>query len=201
MPLEIAQAIQDARLDDLRVKLATALPAASRQLPFTLEIGSGHGHFLTGYAEANRDKFCLGIDIIQDRLDRSERKSRRAGLTNIAWLRAEASLFLSALAGSPDLPPLNEIFLLFSDPWPKRRHWKNRVLQPEFLTTLAARAGKGARFFFRTDHAPYFSQAHDFIVQHPDWVLCTEEPWPFELVTVFQQRAEAGYQSLIARRA
>lgn len=193
MPLEIAQALTASRLVDLRARLA---PLFETTRPVTLEIGSGHGHFLTAYAQAHPERFCIGIDLIGDRLTRSARKSDRARLTNIAWLHADVRLFLEAL---PAGTRLAEVFLLFSDPWPKRRHWKNRVLQPEFLTALAARAGEGARLCFRTDHAPYFSQARDFIGEHIDWNLAPEEPWPFELATVFQQRA-AAHQSFIARR-
>jgi tRNA (guanine-N7-)-methyltransferase len=194
MPLELAQALTASRLADLRAQLAPLLQTA---LPVTLEIGSGHGHFLTAYAQAHPERFCIGIDLIGDRLDRSRRKSDRAGLKNIAWLHADVRLFLEAL---PAETRLAETFLLFSDPWPKRRHWKNRVLQPEFLTALAARSGEGARLCFRTDHAPYFEQAADFVREHADWRLAPEEPWPFELATVFQLRAEAGHQSFIARR-
>lgn len=193
MPLELAQAIAQRRLAELRERLG---PLLQTKLPLTLEVGCGHGHYLTGYAQSHPDKFCIGIDLLPDRLARAERKSNRAGLQNIAWLQADVNLFLEAL---PPKPVLSEMFILFSDPWPKRRHWKNRVLQPEFLTALAERAGKGARLCFRTDHAPYFTQAQGFASEHPDWTLAPEEPWPFELATVFQQRAEA-HQSFIARR-
>jgi tRNA (guanine-N7-)-methyltransferase len=193
MPLEIVQAITESRLADIRARVA---PLLETKLPLTLEVGSGHGHFLTAYAQAHPERFCIGIDLLPDRLARSARKSERAALTNIAWLRADVRLFLEAL---PAETRLDEIFILFSDPWPKRRHWKNRVLQPDFLTQLAARAGEGARLHFRTDHAPYFSQAREFIEAHSDWALSPDAQWPFELVTVFQQRA-AAHESLIARR-
>lgn len=193
MPLEIAQAITATRLTELRTQLA---PLLQTQLPLTLEIGSGHGHYLTAYAEAHPQKFCIGIDLIGDRLERSERKSTRASLTNIAWLHAEVTLFLEAL---PADARLAEIFLLFSDPWPKRRHWKNRVFQAEFLTLLASRSAAGARLCFRTDHGEYFDYAQKIAANHADWSLA-EEPWPFELATVFQQRAENGHQSFIVRR-
>jgi tRNA (guanine-N7-)-methyltransferase len=193
MPLEIAQAITDNRLTTLRALLA---PLLQTRLPLTLEIGSGHGHYLTAYAEAHPQKFCIGIDLIGDRLERSARKSTRAALTNIAWLHAEVTLFLKAL---PADTRLAEIFLLFSDPWPKRRHWKNRVFQPEFLTLLASRSATGARLCFRTDHTDYFDYAQRIAAAHTDWNVA-EEPWPFELSTVFQERAENGHQSFIARR-
>lgn len=193
MPLELAQAITESRLAELRERLA---PLFKTPLPVTLEVGSGHGHFLTAYAQAHPDKFCIGIDLLPDRLARSERKSNRAGLANIAWLRADVNLFIEAL---PADTRLAEIFILFSDPWPKRRHWKNRVLQAEFLTKLAARAGEQARVCFRTDHAPYFGHAIETFNAHADWQIDPMAPWPFELATVFQQRS-VGYQSLVAIR-
>ena len=194
MPLEIAQAITANRLTELRALLA---PLLQTQLPLTLEIGSGHGHYLTAYAEAHPQKLCIGIDIIGDRLERSARKSARAALTNIAWVHAEVTLFLEAL---PAETRLAEIFLLFSDPWPKRRHWKNRVFQPEFLTLLASRSAAGARLCFRTDHEEYFDYAQKIAVAHAEWSVA-EEVWPFELSSVFQERAENGHQSFIARRS
>lgn len=193
MPREIAQALHASRLADLRARLASLLPAAK---PVTLEIGSGHGHFLTGYAAAHPERLCLGIDIIGDRLDRAARKSGRARLANIHWLHAEARLFLEAF---PSGSLIDETFLLFSDPWPKRRHWKNRVLQPAFLGELAARTRPGGRLYFRTDHADYFAQGLDFARTHSGWEVDASAAWPFELPTVFQQRAES-HQSFIARR-
>jgi tRNA (guanine-N7-)-methyltransferase len=195
MPLEQAQAIHQSRLGALRPRLETLFQTP---LPVTLEIGSGHGHYLTAYAQAHPDRFCIGIDLLPERLARSTRKSERAGLPNIAWLHAEASLFLEAL---PTQATLNEVFILFSDPWPKRRHWKNRVIQTEFLSALAAKCAPNARLCFRTDHVDYFTYAREIAAAHPDWTLRGEgeDPWPFELATVFQKRA-AGHQSFIARR-
>ena len=194
MPLELAQSLASSRLAEIRTQLAPLLPTTR---PITLEIGSGHGHYLTAYGAAHPERLCIGIDLIGDRLERSARKSNRAKLTNVAWMHADARLFVEAL---PADTALAEIFVLFSDPWPKRRHWKNRVIQPEFLSLLASRAGEGARLYFRTDHAHYFDQVIALINEHPRWNLDANEPWPFELPTVFQQRAES-HQSLVAKRA
>ncbi len=163
---------------------------------FTLEIGSGHGHFLNAYARAAEDRFCLGIDIVLDRLDRSERKRARAALSNVAFLRAEASEFLVAL---PEDFSIQEAFILFPDPWPKRRHHKNRLMRPEFLHALAERCVPGAPLYFRTDHSEYFSAAQEVLSAHPRWRPAPTMKWPFELETVFQARATA-FHSLIATR-
>lgn len=194
MPLDQAQALHQSRLDELRPRLEATLAGRTR---VTLEIGCGHGHFLTAYAEAHPEEFCLGVDLLGDRLARAARKSKRVGLENVGWFQAEAELFLTALPSEVRLD--GNIFVLFPDPWPKRRHWKHRIMREGFLTALAGRAGQGAHLCFRTDYGPYFAAALQTVEAHPAWRLASETPWPFEQPTVFQSRA-ATYQSLIALR-
>lgn len=160
----------------------------------TLEVGCGHGHFLTAYAKAHPNELCVGIDIIMDRLERADRKKNRAAADNLVFVRAEAWEFLEAL---PAGVTFQKYFILFPDPWPKRRHQKNRILQEAFLTELAKRSGVGALLHFRTDYAPYFTDARLAVQEHPLWHLSDHLLWPFEQETVFQSRADS-HQSLIA---
>jgi tRNA (guanine-N7-)-methyltransferase len=185
---------RDTRLADLKTFLAETLPGKP---PLTLEIGCGHGHYLTGYATAHPEAFCIGIDLLNDRILRAGRKRDRARLTNLIFLQAEAREFLDAL---PPDATLADVLILFPDPWPKRRHHKNRILQPDFLAALANKCAPSARLCFRTDYAPYHTHAHRAVAAHSDWKHDPSAVWPFELETVFQSRADA-YQSLIARRA
>jgi tRNA (guanine-N7-)-methyltransferase len=180
------------RRRELKEQVELILPADSR---FTWELGSGHGHFLTAYAAAHPAKLCVGVDMELDRIDRALRKSERAGLRNLHFVRAEARLFLQTL---PAGVRMDEVFILFPDPWPKLRHHKHRIVQPEFLSALATHAADGCALFFRTDFLSYFEHTRATIERHPDWTL-VEEPWPFEFTTVFQARA-AKHHSLVARR-
>lgn len=174
---------------------AALLPLVAGHRRITLEIGCGHGHFLEAYAAAHPDRFCLGVDLMSDRVRRGTRKKDRARLGNLAFLHASADDLLAVL---PDSVRLESIFVLFPDPWPKRRHWKNRLVQPEFLESLASRSLPGAPLHFRTDYAPYFEEARSVIESHPRWNLAPDvKAWPFEFTTVFQSRAPS-YQSLIA---
>ena len=177
----------------LRAELATLLPPSQA---LVWEIGSGHGHFLVQYAQAFPAKYCVGVDIIRDRLNRSGKKRDRAGLTNCHLLQAEAREFIEAL---PAGVTLREIWALFPDPWPKKRHHKNRILQADFLEALAGRAGQGTPLYFRTDHTGYFSAVAALIPELKTWRLDPAASWPLEKETVFQARAPA-YQSLVAIR-
>ena len=195
MPIEEAVAITQSRRAALRPQVEACLAGRPR---VTLEIGCGHGHYLTAYAAAHPEEPCVAIDIIEDRLERAARKSERAGVNNITWLRASAEDLLAVWPAEVKLGP--RIFILFPDPWPKRRHWKNRLIQAPFLEELAERTEPGAELCFRTDHAPYFLWARDVLSEHPRWKIDPAAPWPMEVETVFQARAPA-YQSLMARRA
>jgi tRNA (guanine-N7-)-methyltransferase len=199
------------RLAALRETLATLLRDRPR---ITLEIGCGHGHFLTACAAAQsvslsafhrlsastqppHRPFCVGIDLIGERIARARRKAARAGLEpHLAFLQAEAGEFLASL---PSPVAFADIFILFPDPWPKRRHHKNRLIQPEILTALATRSGTDTRLCFRTDYAPYFEDACETLTAHADWEIDPSLSWPFEQETVFQNRAKM-YQSFVARR-
>lgn len=177
----------------LRTQLAELLPAGQT---LVWEIGSGHGHFLVEYARAFPAKYCVGVDIIRDRLNRSGKKRDRAGLANCHFVQAEAREFLEAL---PTGVTLAEIWVLFPDPWPKKRHHKNRILQAEFLEALAARAGEGTRLYFRTDHAEYFSAVAALLPGLKTWQPDPSASWLLEPATVFQARAPA-FESLVAVR-
>ena len=179
----------------------TALRAACDSLladapAFVWEVGCGNGHFLAAYAAAHPDSLCVGIDRNPDRVGRAARKGERAGLENLHFLTADSADFLAAL---PERAVLSAIYLLFPDPWPKRRHRANRVLEPGFLSEAARRAGRGARLYFRTDDEPYFAEALGTVSRHPDWRPVVDSPWPFEAPTLFQLRAER-FLSLTAER-
>jgi tRNA (guanine-N7-)-methyltransferase len=181
------------RKADLRAALE---PILEGNADFIWEIGCGHGHFLTAYALAHQEACCIGIDIASERIARALRKRDRAKLTHLHFLQAEATLFLEAL---PATARFSTLFIIFPDPWPKLRHHKHRILQPEFLTAAAAHATPGCQLCFRTDHLPYFQSALGVTRSHPAWRIA-EEPWPFEQETVFQSRA-ASFHSFIARRS
>lgn len=176
----------------LRQALAGLLPPDGR---FIWELGCGHGHFLTAYAQAHSNSTCIGIDLMSDRIARATRKRDRARLPHLSFLQAEGRLFLECL---PTHARFTTLFILFPDPWPKLRHHKHRILQADFLSAAARHTAPDSQLCFRTDYAPYFTAAQRAIADHPDWHLADGE-WPFEYATVFQTRAPA-FQSLIARR-
>ena len=73
------------RRESLRAEVARLLPP---QAHFVWEIGCGHGHFLTAYAQTHPEEYCLGIDINLERIRRATKKRNRAGLGHLHFVRA-----------------------------------------------------------------------------------------------------------------
>ena len=169
-------------------------PIFSASKEIVCEFGSGHGHFLVAYAQANPLAVCVGVDIDSNRVERANRKQVRANASLLYFLQADAGLFLEML---PAGVSFSRVFILFPDPWPKKRHHKNRLIQSAFLDEVRRHSNESSRIYFRTDHTPYFEQAHGVFGHHASWQI-VDEPWPFEYETVFQSRA-ASFHSLVAR--
>jgi len=123
--------------------------------PLEVELGSGDGTFIAQYAQRRPDRNFLGVERLLGRLRKLDRKGLRAGLANLRLVRIEASYLLEYL-----LPPesVHALHVYFPDPWPKRKHRKNRLVNARF-TELAARAlTPGSAVYLRTDDQDYLAQ-------------------------------------------
>jgi len=149
--------------------------------PLVLDLGCGNGVFLAGLAALRPEWNVWGIEKKGYRVRQAR---RRAGdLANARVWQGEA---MELLAGFPERS-ISRVYLLFSDPWPKRRHAVRRLVQPGLASLLAARMEPGGRFFFASDSAAYADWAED-VFRGDGWrVRPWELPagWP---TTEFEQR-------------
>jgi tRNA (guanine-N7-)-methyltransferase len=185
------------RVDARRAALADAtriLPVEAG--PCTFEIGCGHGHFLVDYAETCPERNFVGIDLIGRRLARARAKAEKRSLRNVFFLKAEAMEFLEL---APAQLNFNQVFTIFPDPWPKKRHHRRRLIQSDFLTRLAERAIPGTRLYFRTDFTAYLDWAEEAIAEHTCWALVRDAQWPFESETYFE-KILGCHRSFVAER-
>jgi tRNA (guanine-N7-)-methyltransferase len=125
------------------------------QQPFIVELGSGDGSFLANYAKKHPEHNFLGVERLLGRLRKIDRKGGRAGLTNLRLLRLEASYVLGYLLPAGSVAALH---IYFPDPWPKRKHRKNRLINEEFVVTAARVLQAAGTVYLRTDDADYFEQ-------------------------------------------
>jgi tRNA (guanine-N7-)-methyltransferase len=158
-----------------RLDLAAMFPAAQ---PLEVELGAGDGSFLVQWAQAHPERNFLGVERLLGRLRKIDRKGRRAGLTNLRALRLEAAYTLEYLL---PLHAVDALHVYFPDPWPKKRHHKNRLINPRFPVLAARVLAPGGTVFLRTDDADYFAQMREVFGVATDF---TEIETPAELAAV-----------------
>lgn len=128
--------------------------------PVALDLGAGDGGFAAAYAALRPDLNILAVERLLGRVRKIAKKAQRRELANLRVLRLETAYVVERLC-----PPgsVDEMHLLFADPWPKRRHWERRMFQAPFLE-IAARALKpGGKFRFVTDHPGYAEHALEVV--------------------------------------
>ena len=175
----------------MRDRLAEAFPG---QDGITLEIGCGHGRWLASFAEVHPERRCVGIDLISRRIRFGEDKHSKRALCNVLFLKAECTEFIGARAPQWQL---DDCFVLFPDPWPKKRHHKKRMVQDAFLSQLRQVMKPSGRFYFRTDQTDYFAWTEEKVEKHPDWSLAVDAQWPHAHSSYFQDILP-DFQSLLA---
>lgn len=149
----------------------------------TLEIGCGHGHYLTAYATQHPETTCLGLDLVSKRIRKANLKKEKRNLSNLSFLKAEVREFLEAW---PENLRAERIFILYPDPWPKKRHIKNRILQPGLLDSLCRIGMPGTHLHFRTDDPANYEWGRSVVDAHPRWKIRPDLEWPFENPSFFQ---------------
>ncbi len=143
-----------------------------------VELGSGDGSFLAEYAALNPGRGFLGVERLLGRLRKLERKAQRRALSNLRVLRLEAGYVLHWKLAPGRVSALH---VYFPDPWPKRRHWKRRLVNEVFVEEAARILRPGGRVFLRTDNEPYFEQMRDVFGRSAQFV---EVDFPTDLAAV-----------------
>lgn len=126
-----------------------------RHAPRTLEIGFGNGASLAQMAHAAPEQDFLGIEVHRPGVGHLLLEIEQRALTNVRVICADAvEILRDHLAAAS----LDRVLLFFPDPWPKKRHHKRRILQPEFVALIRARLKPGGRFHMATDWQEYAGQ-------------------------------------------
>lgn len=132
--------------------------------PWEVELGFGKGRYLLARAEADPGRRFLGVEMVSKYERMMVRRARRRGLGNIVSLRGEALYLLSTV-----IPPAfaEAVHVYHPDPWPKARHHKRRLFDPETLDLVLGLLAPGGRFFFATDFLDYGEVVREILAGHP----------------------------------
>ena len=152
-------------IEDVQAKGWEELFAPDLQPPLrmVLEIGFGRGEFLQALAEAAPDVSHVGVEISWKRVLKLARRLARTELRNVRLVHGPGEAVVTATI-APD--SLEAVWINFSDPWPKERHHRRRLIQPALVAALAERLLPGGLLHVATDDVGY--------AEHIDAVLAAE---------------------------
>lgn len=175
-----------------------------RRAPRTLEIGFGNGDHLAALAARHPGRDFLGIEVHRPGVGRLLLTCKGQGSGNVRVICRDAVEVLEHA-----LPPasLDEVLLLFPDPWHKKRHHKRRLVQAPFIALVARVLAPGGLFRLATDWEPYAQEmlallnaSPDFVNVAPDSGFAAREE---RAATRFERRGERlghGVRDLAFRR-
>jgi tRNA (guanine-N7-)-methyltransferase len=131
-----------------------------RQAPRTLEIGFGNGEHMAALAAAHPERDYLGIEVHRPGVGHLLMLAATQGLTNIRTSQHDA---VEVLREQIARASLDEVLVLFPDPWHKKRHHKRRLIQTPFVELIASRLKPGGVFRLATDWEEYAVQMLDVL--------------------------------------
>lgn len=159
-----------------------------RSAPTVLEIGFGMGETTQKIAQARPEDNFLGVEVFNAGVGALLKRIDESGVQNIRIIQHDAVEVVRDMI-APD--SLAGVHVYFPDPWPKKRHHKRRLIQPEFVALLTSRLAPGGYIHCATDWENYAEQMLDVLSGNPDLVNTAESYAPrpdFRPQTKFETR-------------
>ncbi len=138
-----------------------------RSSPVEVDLGAGDGVYAEARAKRESDRNFIAVERLLGRATKIAKKAIRNQLTNLKILRLESAYFIKNLCAESSL---DAITVRYPDPWPKRRHHANRLLQKEFFQDAARAVISGGCIKLTTDDREYFEWAQKEAEKCSAWV-------------------------------
>ncbi|MEE8393853.1 MAG: tRNA (guanosine(46)-N7)-methyltransferase TrmB [Rhodospirillales bacterium] len=187
-------------MDNLLPRLRLALPDSGGHLDIEgvfpvpvkdvwLEVGFGAGEHLAQQAANHPQVGMIGCEPFINGVAGLLARIKKEGLANIRIFDDDARLIFDAL---PD-GEIGKVFVLFADPWPKKRHHKRRFISAGTLDALARLMKSGAELRFASDHMEYVRWTLDCVLRHAcfEWTAMSAKDWRRRPDGGFETRYEA----------
>ena len=156
----------------------------NRVAPIAMDIGFGMGdsliHFATQYVNYN----WLGVEVHKPGISAALARAAALDLQNLRVCSMDVkTLFKHHMPKAS----LQRVFILFPDPWPKRKHHTRRLLQLDFLTTVFQALSDRGILHITTDWPDYAQQVQQLMLQLPSFISCDSDIK--RIATKYEQRA------------
>ena len=159
----------------------------SKLSDFVLEIGSGKGEFIVQMATKYPNKQFLGVEKNVTCAGISLKKIVNAELNNVQFLYRDGQEVIKLLSDNS----VDTIFLNFSDPWPKKRHYKRRLTSVSFLNEYRRILKDDGRLIFKTDNTDLFSYSVEMFEENKFNVIKVDDNYDgldeFDAQTEYEQ--------------
>ena len=203
---------QKALIRDFLQQIALTLPVSgefdpsglfdARAGPIWVEIGFGGGEHLADQAERHPETGLIGCEVFENGIAKMLARIKRGRIENIRIFADDGRLLIAAL------PPasIDRVFILFPDPWPKRRHEGRRIVSRGTLDALARVMTDGAELRLATDDRDLLSWMLERATDHPAFEWLARRPcdwrerlpdWP---LTRYEEKAQAAGRPAIFLR-
>ena len=158
-------------LSELQVERLDLVQLFGRKAPLHVDLGCGDGSFLCEMARQFPTTNFLGIERLNKRVEKVRRKAEK--IENVRVLRADTLFAVRCLLPESSV---ETFYLLFPDPWPKRRHQFRRIFAPEFLDAIAVALEQRGVLRVATDQLDYFHQIERLSRAHMQFKVVPPSP-------------------------
>lgn len=156
-----------------------------------IEIGSGKGDFITGMAIKNPDLEFIGVEFVPSVASVALKKVVEQKINNVKIYNGDVNdLFVFINDNS-----VMELFLNFSDPWPKKRHEKRRLTSPLFLKQYHRMLNIEGVMYLKTDNKDFFDYSYEQILTNGFKILEYSNDYQLQQRDVMTEY-EAKFRSL-----
>ena len=139
----------------------------------------------------------LGAEVYLAGIGSTLSKSNEEGLNNIKILNSDIVPFLEETISDDSF---DLVLMFYPDPWPKRKHHKRRLFQPNFLNLIHSKLKKNGIFYFKTDWSHYYQESIKILLDDNNWLKLDESqlnPVLKEMpVTSFERKALKAQRDL-----
>ena len=132
--------------------------------PLHLEVGFGNGKFLIEMAAREPDCNFIGMDFYHKGIRKVITRINKLQTKNIRIIYGDAREKVPLFFEDRNL---DKIYINFPDPWPKKRHYKRRLIKPPFIDMIAGKLITDGEIHVATDSEPYALEILEFFEAHP----------------------------------
>lgn len=147
------------------------------QYPAEVEIGSNRGRFILGLCRARKDYNFVGIELKSSLVRLANNKLKRESLDNGKVINADARLAIPILF---EPQSLSAIYVLFPDPWWKKKHAKRKLLDHAFFSLIHHFLKPGGVFVLKTDVLDYFNDVQTLLSGLQEYKPITQDQIPHQ---------------------